>query len=50
MRAYVDRIMARKIELQLRYVRERSLVVDLQILLRTLWTVATTRVRQESSR
>jgi len=42
-RAYLEKIRPEKIRLQLRYVRERTLGMDLRILLLTLWALITRR-------
>lgn len=45
-RAYLEPIRPEKLRLQLEYVRDRSLVVDLRILRATLATLVRTRVRR----
>jgi lipopolysaccharide/colanic/teichoic acid biosynthesis glycosyltransferase/GT2 family glycosyltransferase len=42
---YVDRIRHEKVREQLRYIRERSLMTDLKIILRTVVTIVTTRMK-----
>ncbi|MCC2639809.1 MAG: putative glycosyltransferase [Nitrospira sp.] len=42
---YVDRIRQEKVREQLRYIREQSLMTDLKIILRTVATIVTTRMK-----
>lgn len=49
-KAYVERIRADKVKEQLRYIRERSLLVDLRIIVMTIATIVTTRFRRGNVR
>jgi lipopolysaccharide/colanic/teichoic acid biosynthesis glycosyltransferase len=46
-KAYMEKIRPTKIRLQLKYVKERSFIKDLKIILQTLLTILSTRNRQE---
>jgi lipopolysaccharide/colanic/teichoic acid biosynthesis glycosyltransferase len=47
--AYVERVMQQKIELQLRYIREQSLLLDLKIIAATVGTIGATRLLRRGS-
>jgi lipopolysaccharide/colanic/teichoic acid biosynthesis glycosyltransferase len=46
-RKYIDEIMPRKLELSMRYVRDRSLGGDFSVILRTVMVLAGARIRDE---
>ena len=46
-RAYVERVLTKKIELQLKYIRSRSIVVDVKIMVLTVLTILITRFRKD---
>ena len=49
-KAYLEHIRAEKVKEQLRYIRERSLLVDLRIIVMTIATIVTTRFRRDNVR
>jgi len=46
-RAYVERVREHKVKLQMKYIQERSLLLDMKIILRTIMTILQTRLQQE---
>jgi lipopolysaccharide/colanic/teichoic acid biosynthesis glycosyltransferase len=45
-RVYRERVLPRKMELRMKYVRERSFAADMRILTQTAWTILSRPLRK----